>query len=305
MPVSIERVKNTYRNHQEMQYSEIKQKLQAFYSLDENNDKIIHKIKSYISSQAGIDLSHYRHKYLNRRFYFRIQKLNLKSYEKYYEYILENPKESSEFIESFTIHVTEFFRDIAPFRYIEKTLLPQISRSKIRGEDKTIRILVAPCSTGEEAYSFAIIAHHLKQKRVINNPIKIFGYDIDSKVIKHALTGVYDTLTMKNISEQSIQRNFIRLQENRYKIKPVIKNYVSFRIADLLKPFNAVKFDLISCRNFLIYISKKRQKAVVQNLVKNLQPYGYLILGKTEGFPLLSTKMFLPENIREHIYKFK
>ena len=113
---------------------------------------------------------------------------------------------------------------------------------------------------------------------------------------------------------ESFESNKIRIairvlsqwaQENRYKIKPVIKNYVSFRIADLLKPFNAVKFDLISCRNFLIYISKERQRVVVQNLVKNLQPYGYLILGKTEGFPLLSTKMFSPENIREHIYKFK
>jgi chemotaxis methyl-accepting protein methylase len=86
-------------------------------------------------------------------------------------------------------------------------------------------------------------------------------------------------------------------------VKPNIKQYIQFFTHDLIKPLPYQKFDLIICRNFLIYISKEHQRIVINNLIKVLRPQGYLMLGKTEGFPLLSTKLFSPEIIKEHIYR--
>jgi two-component system CheB/CheR fusion protein len=109
---------------------------------------------------------------------------------------------------------------------------------------------------------------------------------------------------MRNISSESLNRNFIQRGENAFEVKETIRNYVTFSTQDLLKPLPMLNIDLILCRNFLIYISKDHQRIVINNLIKILNPQGFLILGKTEGFPLLNAKLFLPENLKEHIYQY-
>lgn len=278
--------------------------MNRFYSQDDNSDYYFEKIKVYISSHANLDLKFYRDKYIHRRIYYRLQRLNLKTYKLYLNYLVSNQSEPQIFKKFFTIHVTEFFRDEKPFRYLENILLQKISKSK-KITDRTIRILSAPCSTGEEPYSVSIIYEFLKKKGKISNPIEIYACDIDDVVVDFAKMGIYPGLSLKNISIQSIQRNFVKNDENRYSIAPSVKQNVNFFIHDLLKPLpNELKFDLIICRNFMIYISKKHQRIVIDNLLKNMNPHGYFMLGKTEGFPLLNTKHFQVENVKEHIYQY-
>lgn len=284
---------------------DIREKLDKFYALPENSDKYFHLIKKLLTTKLDLDLSNYREKYLNRRLYYRILRLNITNYQQYLEYLKRVPNEASEFKKSLTIHVTQFFRDNTPFRYIEKQLFPALSQIKRFHSDKTIRILSAPCSTGEEPYSFAIIADFLRKKRIINNPVEIYAYDIEPKVVNMAQIGIYRGESLEKISKLCLLRNFTKIGDNSYRINPHIKQYVKFGIHDLLKPFKKRKFDLIACRNFLIYIDKPKQKKVIDNLTNNLQSHGFLMLGKTEGFPLLSIRKFEPVNIREHFYRLK
>ena len=283
----------------------IKERMDHFYSCPENSDEYYKKIRGYVTRRLDIELSHYRDKYLHRRIYFRIQRLDVRNYKDYFAFLVNNPVELEEFRKAITIHVTTFFRDVEPFRILEKEVIPNIMKLKRGKQDRTIRILSAPCSTGQEPYSLAIIAHHLKIKKYLKYPVKIYATDLEKDVLDIARRGVYDKLTMKNISPSSIQRNFNYLGNDTYLVKNRIKQYVEFFEHDLLKPLDLPKIDLVVCRNFLIYISKDMQSKVLYNIIPSMSPQGYLMLGKTEGFPLLHTGKFSPINIREHIYQLR
>ena len=144
----------------------------------------------------------------------------------------------------------------------------------------------------------------MKREHLITNPCEILACDIDSKVIIFAQKGIYAKETLKNISAASLLQNFIQLDSDHYRIKPAIRNYIQFYEQDLLKPLCLTGIDLVVCRNFLIYISKENQKIVINNLIKCMNVNAFLMLGKTEGFPLLSTSLFTPKNLREHIYQY-
>jgi chemotaxis protein methyltransferase CheR len=283
----------------------IKERMDQFYSYPENSDEYYKKIQGYVSRRLDIELSHYRDKYLHRRIYFRIQRLDVTNYRDYFNFLVNNPVELEEFKKAITIHVTTFFRDVEPFKLLEKEIIPNIAKLKRGKQDRTIRILSAPCSTGQEPYSLAIIAHYLKMKKYLKYPVKIYATDLEKDVLNIGRIGIYDELTMKNISPSSIQRNFNYLGNDTYQVKNRIKQYVEFFEHDLLKPLDLPKIDLVVCRNFLIYISKSMQSKVLYNIIPSMSPQGYLMLGKTEGFPLLHTGKFSPINIREHIYQFK
>ncbi len=281
-------------------------KLSEFYSRTENSDKYFGLVRDYITKSQDLDLSSYREPYLHRRLYYRISRLDLSSYKEYLDYLKTHPAEPKAFKDILTIHVTSFFRDVTPFKYLEKILIPKIDREKQHAVEKKIRIFSAPCSTGEEPYSLAIIAEFLRQEGIITCPIEIYACDIESSVIEFAREGFYPSSALKNISNASIARNFKHFDNDIYQVKPCIKSYIKFFTQDLIKPLpiSLGRFDIISCRNFLIYISRENQKAIVENMLSVLRPSGYLMLGKTEGFPLLDMKIFGQINATEHFYQY-
>ena len=145
-----------------------------------------------------------------------------------------------------------------------------------------------------------------KKKKIISTPVQIHGIDIDKDVIDKAILGIYKKDSLDKISLNAIQRNFNQKSEGLVQIKERIKKYCTFSVQDILKPYKSPKYDLISCRNFLIYVSREQQKQVIQNLINNLRYDGYFLLGKTEGFPIMKENSnFVPENIKEHIYQIK
>ncbi|MHA2001479.1 MAG: CheR family methyltransferase [Promethearchaeota archaeon] len=287
--------------------------LKGFYEKDENSQYIIQDLLKFIKSKINFDASQYRSNYLKRRLYWRINYLpNLQSVQDYLAFVNKNFDEELPFFQKMlSINVTEFFRDIAPFRYVEKVLLKKISdqKNKLPLSDPTIRILSAACSSGEEPYSLAIIADFLRKKAIISNPVEILGIDIKGQMIQDANTGIYSKNSLKNISEKSLGRNFRNLGDGTFKIKLAIQAYCKFKQGDLftLKIFPK-KFDLILCRNFLIYISKDKQIKIVEKLLKNLNPNGYIIFGKTEGiYHSLKSNygQIQAELISENIFQFK
>jgi chemotaxis methyl-accepting protein methylase len=286
-------------------FQEIRDKMTDFYAKVENSEKYYQELQNLISKSTGVDLTHYRSNYLHRRFYYRMLRLNVNSYREYLDYIKNHPEEAQLFIISFTIHVTSFFRDDKPFDVLRSDLIPKIADLRNESRDKTIRILSAPCSTGEEPYSLAIIAEELRRSGVVKNPIEIYACDLDQKSLDFAQIGVYNISCLKSVCEDELDRYFIQRSADSYQIKPHLKSYINFFTHDLLKPLPYQNFDLICCRNFLIYISKDRQQVVLNNLMDSFRGNGFLMLGKTEGFPLLSSQSFGAENLKEHIYFYK
>ena len=301
-----ERKSNTICKENDPFY-EFKNKMNKFYENPLNGEKFYQMIIDLISKDAKIDLSLYRTNFLHRRIYYRIMKLNLSTYSQYIEVMKKDKAEIQKFVESFTIHVTEFFRDITPFIYLETTLIPKIIEEKKNSEESknTFTILSAPCSTGEEPYSIAIILDKLKKKKIIPDSMNIQFYasDLDQGVLNFAQQGIYSKESLKKVPVEMIDKYFRTIDEKHYQIKPILKQYITWMNHDLLKPNPIKNIDLVVCRNFLIYISKDCQNVVIDNLVKSMNPGAYLMLGKTEGFPLISTKAFVPENIKEHIYR--
>ena len=291
------------QNEKKQNVSAMINKIDLFFSSPSNSDFHFEKIKTHLAARLDLDLSHYKDNHLHRRIYYRIHQLPIKTYQDYYNYLCNHPNELKLFKNDLTIHVTSFFRDVGPFRILENTILPQIFKEKQFSEDKTVRILSAPCSSGEEPYSIAIIADHLKKNKGYSNLIKIYALDLDEKILEIARKGTYNSHQMTNISPSSIERNFDKISVDIFQVKPHIQKYVEFHNHDLLKPINFTKLDLVVCRNFLIYITKQKQIEVMKNFLPAMNPHGYLILGKTEGFNLLNTNMFKNVNVREHIYQ--
>ncbi len=290
----------------------VKEKIEIFFARAENSQEHFDQIIRTIAQTVKMNLSSYRESYLKRRIYLRIRNLpQLHSFHDYYSYLQKHVEKESEIIKNqISINVTQFFRDNSPFKYIEQVILPTISKQKTHSPDKTIRILSAACSTGQEPYSLAIIAEFLRKKKIVPLKIAITAVDIDEEALRFAHQGIYDISSMKNVKSRTLQTNFNVLDNGRTQIKKSLKKYVTFLKIDLLnltKPIlPSKKFDLILCRNFLIYISKDKQEEVIFKLTKNLKERGYIMFGKTEGIPLIMQKdNFLKDNLTEHVYIYK
>ena len=285
-------------------FSKIRKQWDAFFSKEENSDHYFNLIKDFIHRKLNFEMSMYRDRYLKGRLYHRIKSKKYGNFKNYCLILQENPSEMHHLKSLLTIHTTSFFRDITPFQYLEQVLLPKISQ-QISNPNIPIQILSAPCSTGQEAYSLAIIAHELRTKHIIKNPIMIYGIDIDEESINISHKGIYKFHQTKNIPPSYLDKYFIKLPRQEFQIKKEIKNYCSFSIHDIFKslPYN-FKFDLILCRNLLIYISTIEQNSVIDNLKKNARKFSYFMLGNTEGISLFSNVEFREENSNEHIFQY-
>lgn len=291
----------------ERSFKEIEEKNALFKKNPENSIQYFEKLKDLITFEGNLDLSNYRIKYLERRFLHRLSSLNIESYKKYIDFAKDNPKEIIEMKDSLTIHTTEWFRDKTPFELLGKDILPRILKLKKLAADKTFRIFSAPCSSGQEPYTLAMILDNIRRDLGISTPIEIYGCDVEPKIVEKAKDGKYFTQYMKGIPTEFVDRYFTPLPDDWYEIKPSIKRMVKFFVQNLFKPLPSwiKSMDVILCRNLLIYIDRDHQLQVIQNLSKILRKNGYLMLGKTESLLILNTKTdFVAENAREHLYQY-
>ncbi|WP_371801639.1 protein-glutamate O-methyltransferase CheR [Candidatus Lokiarchaeum ossiferum] len=291
----------------ERSFKEIEEKKALFDRNPENSTQYFEKLKDLITFEGNLDLSNYRKKYLERRFLHRLSFLNIESYKKYIDFAKDNPKEILEMKDSLTIHTTEWFRDKTPFELLRKNILPRILKTKKLAADKTLRIFSAPCSSGQEPYTLAIILDDIRRELGITTPIEIYGCDVEPKIVEKAKDGKYYAQYMKGIPAEFVDRYFTPLPDDWFEIKHSIKRMVKFFVQNLFKPLPSwiKSMDVILCRNLLIYIDRDHQLQVIQNLSKILRKNGYLMLGKTESLLILNTKTdFIAENAREHLYQY-
>ncbi|PKN07134.1 MAG: chemotaxis protein CheR [Deltaproteobacteria bacterium HGW-Deltaproteobacteria-8] len=247
-----------------------------------NTENTLKKLFILLRAQTGNDFSKYKAGTINRRIERRMAVHQLKSMGEYVKYAQQSPAEVEALFRDLLIGVTNFFRDPEAFHVLEEQVIPKLFAGK-RSCD-TVRIWTAGCSTGEEAYSLAILLaerqDHLKQSFTV----QVFASDIDRQAIATARAGVYPASIAADISPERLARFFtLEPGGGAYRIHKGIRDMLVFSEHSMIKDPPFSKLDLISCRNLMIYLSGDLQKKLIPLFHYALNPGGFLFLGTSEN----------------------
>ncbi|HUZ59324.1 MAG TPA: chemotaxis protein CheB [Hanamia sp.] len=247
---------------------------------DRNEEKNIKSIIELIKEQLTLDFSDYKPTTILRRIKRRATDNNFVLLENYYDFLKETPGELEALAKDFLISVTSFFRDKEAFDFIEKKVLPGMLENLAPGEE--LKMWVAGCATGEEAYSLAILIKEQLTGKLKDTVAKIFATDIDTVALIHARNGIFKTDISKHISAERLEKFFTKENKN-YKVNAEIRSMVIFAQHDLVKNPPYCNMHFISCRNLLIYMMPALQKRIFLMLLFGLKKNGYLFLGASEN----------------------
>ncbi|MFC4637545.1 CheR family methyltransferase [Deinococcus hohokamensis] len=266
-------------------------------------DPALQKILLLIRARTGQDFTGYKKSTLVRRIDRRMKSQRLNRVGQYVRFLQETPAELEALISDLTINVTSFFRDPEAFEQLTEQLRSYIATNK--GEVDTFRVWVAGCSTGEEAYSVAILLHELQGALGSRHTLKVqvFATDIDKDVIDVARLGVYPEKISYNVSPERLERYFLP-KDGGYQVRPEIRDTVIFALHNTFGDPPFTRLDLLCCRNLLIYLNADLQKRVLSLFHYALRPGGLLFLGASETVGHEAERdRFSPLNVRWRLYR--
>lgn len=253
------------------------------------------KIAELSKSYAGIVLSPSKTPMVKSRLTRRLRKLKISSFDDYLKF-LESPdgaSELGEFISALTTNVSQFFREDHHFAFFRETILPALKEKLKQGQK--VRIWSAGCSTGQEPYTLAMTMLDCDSS-IAEEDIKILATDIDPVVLRVAAEGAYSEAQIAGIPQAFLQDYFDeRVVEGAsvYHTKPSLKNLVSYRQLNLNASWPMKgKFDLIMCRNVMIYFDEQTQDSLLEKFAQKMDTSGWLMIGHSERMPGKSTKLF-------------
>ena len=251
----------------------------------------------------GFNSSYYRDSYVNRRIEIRMKKSARKTPCEYLNFLKDSREELQELVDCLGVNVTSFFRDKKPFDVMKKLVFPVIAEYAAKNGGNPVKIWSAACATGEEPYSIAISAVESVGLEIKSGlKVQITATDIDEKALLAAAKGEYTFKNMGGMDEKLIKRYFKHIGD-KYVVNEKIKNMVAFSKLDIISGIQQDHFDLISCRNMLIYINMGLQKELFEKFHSALNPDGFLIIGKTEVLPFGMHRNFKTIDAGERIYQ--
>ena len=218
------------------------------------------------------------------------------TYRKYVRYLQKNPAEFSLVIDNLVINYTSFFRDKDVYTYLEKTVLPSLFQSK------SVRIWSAGCATGEEPYSLAILVHELPGKKLSACQVTIFASDLDEDALAKAETGEYGRKQLNGMDDSLVAKYF-DVKGDLYRVKDFVKQLVRFEKRDLMKPSLRKGFDLILCRNVMIFFSRESQRQIHMHFYSALREGGFLVIGKAEVLSGEPSEKFSCVDVNSRVYQ--
>ncbi len=242
----------------------------------------LHKVLLLLRGQTGHDFSLYKKNTLYRRLERRMNTLQLESLEEYVTYLQHNQEEVKVLFKDFLIGVTRFFRDYPAFQLLEEKILPELLGKKKPKE--AFRAWIAGCSTGEEAYSIAILVREYLEKSQFRSPVQvqIFATDLDPGAIEKARKGQYYSNMGADMSRQRLDRWFTR-EGDFYQVNQEIREMIVFAEHNMTRDPAFTKLDLLCCRNVFIYFTPELQKKLLPVFHYTLSPGGVLFLGPAEN----------------------
>jgi two-component system, chemotaxis family, CheB/CheR fusion protein len=238
----------------------------------------LQKIFVLLRERIGHDFSGYKASTIRRRIERRINLHQLKTPLAYVRYLQDNPNELEILFKELLIGVTSFFRDPEAFQSLKNALIEQL---KSLPDQYTWRVWVPGCSSGEEVFSLAIILQECMESLQRRFDVQIFGTDLDSEAIDIARNGQYPDGIAVDVSPQRLERFFLR-EASGYRIRKDIRDMAIFAVQNVIRDAPITRLDLLSCRNFLIYVNANVQKRLLPIFHYSLKPNGLLFLGASE-----------------------
>ena len=266
---------------------------------------VLKKVFILLRAQTGHDFSQYKPSTIIRRIERRMAVHQIDAIDNYLKFLQQTPVEVEALFRDLLIGVTHFFRDPQAFRALEEQVIPKLFADRPAGT--VIRVWSTGCSTGEEAYSIAILLQERMQLQRQSYTVQVFATDIDSRAIASARAGVYPESIAADIDPQRLARFFVAEPGRGYRIQKSIRDMMVFSEQDVIRDPPFSRMDLISCRNLLIYMDSDLQKRLIPLFHFALKPGGILFLGSSEGigefselFTMLDRKAKLFQRTEDH-----
>ncbi|MGL4962713.1 MAG: CheR family methyltransferase [Inquilinus sp.] len=283
----------TYREHRSIQDASkgpdgIRQDLPTYLTT----------ICAVLHARLGRDFSQYKTGTLMRRIQRRMHVLQTADAPAYIDQLRSLPHEADSLFRELLISVTRFFRDPAAFASLETEIIPLLLAETPATDP--IRVWVAGCATGEEAYSVAILLREGLARAESRRPIQVFATDVDDRAIEFARVGLYPAAISADLSAERLERNFVK-ENDHYRVHKDLREPCLFSSHDLLKDPPYSRLDLVCCRNLLIYFDSRLQQRVFATFHYALRPGRFLFLGSSESVTAQS-RLFAPVDKRHRLY---
>ncbi len=263
-------------------------------NLINQDEHLLSKVIALLRDVKGVDFSDYKDNTIIRRLEKRISINRFENLQDYVHFLTNNNREISTLFNELLIGVTRFFRDSEAYKKLETEVIPQLLRQTAKNEE--IRVWVTACSTGEEAYSIAILFLESMSQRNLMREVKIFATDVDTNALEYAGTGLYPESIASDVSSKRLNHYFVR-RDGGYQINDTVRGMIIFAKHDIMRDPPFSKIDLISCRNLLIYLNIPAQQRVLSLFYLSLNENAFLFLGTsesvgtlTDGFDTLDSK---------------
>lgn len=246
-------------------------------------------ILDYLLEKRGLDFSGCHAAMLERRVGQRLAAVTCQNYDEYRSFLEKHNDELDRLVDVVTINVSRFFRDGLTFEFLAERILPAIIQEKIRKMEHSLRVWSAGCAMGEEPYSVAILINELLEKAGVTLHVHLFATDIDAAALAEAAKGLYSRESVENVKLRLLDKYFTPVREG-FRLNQTVKEQVSFSLYDMLDKKHRVPpasifggFDLVLCRNLLIYFNTEYQETIFAKLYQALAPNGCLVLGEAEA----------------------
>jgi chemotaxis protein methyltransferase CheR len=254
-------------------------------------------------AKRGVDLHQYKDGFLKRRLDVRLKARDVHSYADYARLLDSDATEFQALLATFSINVTEFFRDFHFYEAFYSKIIPELY-SQAQALGREVRVWSAGCASGEEPYTIALLfaeaAESLQGLRC-----KVIATDVSAKALDTARAGVYAQASLKNVPPEIMAKYFIRTADGKYQVSPRLKLMISFEQGNLSTMTPPKAIDAVFCRNVLMYFDKETQNKIQTKFHQSLRSRGFFILGQSEALMGEPTRMFETVMARERIYRKK
>jgi two-component system, chemotaxis family, CheB/CheR fusion protein len=264
----------------------------------QQQERVLQQLFALVRSRSGRDFSRYKRSTLLRRTGRRMQIHGIERLDDYLALVRRTPAEVEHLADEFLVTVTEFFRDADVFTVLERTVVPKLFAGKGPGDH--VRVWSVGCSTGEEAYSLAILL--LEHAATLESPprVQLFASDLHETSLRRARDGIYPETIEPSVSPARLRRFFVK-EHDAYRVRRELREVVVVTPHNLLSDAPFSRLDLLVCRNVLIYLERGIQGDVVELFHYALAPGGYLLLGPSETFD--RDDLFAAESKAHSLYR--
>jgi two-component system CheB/CheR fusion protein len=270
-----------------------------------SNQLALRDILTLLRTRTSHNFKQYKAATVLRRVERRMQVNAIPDMASYAAFLHDHLEETPALLKDMLIGVTNFFRDRESFEVLERDIIPDVFEqlAAVNNEDKEIRVWSAACSTGEEAYSLAMLLIEQAELKNSQAKIQVFATDIDEHALAIGRSGLYPSAIVTDVIPARIRQHFIKEQLH-YRVKKELRERVLFAAHNLLSDPPFSRLDLITCRNLLIYLDRDVQSEILQTFHFALKPGGYLFLGSSESADMCSN-LFAPVDKKNRIYRAK